>query len=331
MKPRITVCIPTHNRADLLSEAIQSVLDQTYGDFQILITDNHSTDNTRELVASCGDPRIRYECWPRNIGMMNNFRAAIELAQTEYVAILPDDDVYAPDHLQRALDLLAEYPAAIYYTCAARYFGAVNEGCLRPKAITDTVTPALFFEPKEAVQFLGLDTPGPLHIVCRRSAFRPDLFWGKGHFPPFDMLVLTQLMVQGGFVFSNHSTAAFRVHAGSTTQGRGNQRQVVRFNCMAWYATRWLVRFLLDQQFCTLADIEQHGLTASSPDHVVPLVIALGSFDSPPDLQAVARRIFRARTDMDSASARFRLARRTGFVALPLSEKVSQIRTGWRP
>jgi glycosyltransferase involved in cell wall biosynthesis len=331
MKPTVTVCIPTYNRVDYLGAAIQSVLDQTYGGFQILITDNHSTDSTRELVASFSDPRIRYECWPRNIGMMGNFRSGIELAQTEYVAILPDDDLYAPDHLQHGLDLLAKYPAAIYYACPAYCFGAINGGYLRPRAITDVVSPVLFFEPKEAVRFLGVDNPGPLHIVCRRSAFRPDLFWGKGHFPPFDMLILTQLMAQGGFVFSNHSTSAFRIHANNTTQGGGDKQQIVRFNCMVWYAIRWLAQFLLDQYLCTHADIEHHGLTSPSPDHVVPLVIALGSFDSSPALQAAARRIFQARTDMDGLSARFRLARRIGFWALPISEKLSQLRTGWRP
>ncbi len=331
MTPLVTICIPTYNRADYLRAAIQSVLDQTCGDFQVLVTDNHSTDNTRDTVASFGDPRIRYECWPQNIGMMGNFRAGIELAQTKYIAVLPDDDLYEPDHLQHALDLLAQYPAAVYYACPARYFDAVNEGYLRPKAIADTITPALFFEPRQAVRFLGMDNPGPLHIVCERRAFRPDLFWGKGHFPPFDMLILTQLMAQGGFVFSNQCTSAFRVHVSSTTQGGGNKQQIVRFNCMVWYAIRWVAQFLLDQRLCTLDDIVQHGLTASSPDHVVPLVMALGSFDSSPALRAVARQVFHARTDMDRLSARFRLARRAGFIALPVSEKISQYRTGWRP
>jgi hypothetical protein len=63
----------------------------------------------------------------------------------------------------------------------------------------------------------------------------------------------------------------------------------------------------------------------------VPLVLGLASFDSPPPLRAVARRVFSARTDMDAASARFRAARRLGFFVLPLLERIAQRRSGWRP
>jgi hypothetical protein len=105
----------------------------------------------------------------------------------------------------------------------------------------------------------------------------------------------------------------------------------VRYNCMVWYGIRWLAQFLLDRQICALEDIEAHGKSAMSELHVVPLVLALGSFDSPPALRAVASRIFHTRKDMDQFSARFRLARRMGFTAVPIMEKLSQIRSGWHP
>ncbi len=106
---------------------------------------------------------------------------------------------------------------------------------------------------------------------------------------------------------------------------------VLRYNCMIWFGVRWLAQFLLDKQICSLVDLEAHGLQAVSEQHVVPLVMALGSFDSPRVLQALARRVFETRRDMDVYSARFRLARRAGFWTIPLSEKISQIRCGWHP
>jgi len=106
----------------------------------------------------------------------------------------------------------------------------------------------------------------------------------------------------------------------------------LKFNCMVWYAVRWLAQFLLQQQLCTLADIEAHGLNSPSLErHVVPLVLGLSSFDSPPALRAVARRVFAARRDADAISARFRLARRLGFTILPIAEKLTQLQVGWRP
>ncbi|MCX6030226.1 MAG: glycosyltransferase family 2 protein [Chloroflexi bacterium] len=330
-KPLVTVIIPTYNRADLLCEAVQSVLDQTYQDFAILISDNASSDNTAEAVACFGDPRIHYHRRPANVGMKENFRLAIAQAETEFVATLPDDDLYLPEHLQSGLDALASHPQAIYYACPARFFGDDTAGALRPRGISDTTTPLIYCPPEQAVNFLGIDTPGPLHGVYRRAAFHERIFWGPSDFPPFDMLVLIQLMVQGGFVFGNHSSTLFRIHRASTSTGNQGALHTLRYNCMVWYAVRWLAQYLLDYPMCGLEAIERHGMTAISDQHVVPLVLGLGSFDSSPGLRMAAQRIFEARRDMDTASARFRLARRLGFWTIPVAEKVSQTRCGWRP
>ena len=59
-RPLVSVIIPTYNHARYLGRALQSVLDQTYVNWQVIVIDNHSTDNTDELVASFSDPRITY-------------------------------------------------------------------------------------------------------------------------------------------------------------------------------------------------------------------------------------------------------------------------------
>jgi glycosyltransferase involved in cell wall biosynthesis len=329
--PRVTVVIPTYNRANLLREAIGSVLNQTRQDFAILVSDNASSDNTAEVVAGFRDSRIRYHRHPQNVGMRENFRMAIAMTETEFVATLPDDDLYLPEHLQSALDALTAYPQAVYYACPAQFFGDDTAGALRPLGIADTTTPLIYCSPEQAVDFLGVDTAGVFHGVYRRAAFSEELFWGPPDFYPFDMLVLIQLMAQGGFVFGNRSTTRFRVHQASTSSGSQGTLHMLRYNCMVWYAVRWLAQFLLDRRVCGLAGIERHGMTAASDQHVVPLVLGLGSFDNSPDLRAAARRVFETRRDMDAASARFRLARRLGFWTIPVAEKVSQARCGWRP
>jgi hypothetical protein len=178
---------------------------------------------------------------------------------------------------------------------------------------------------------LGIDTPGPMNsMVCRREALE-GLYWGPPGFLPQDQLVMTQLMVQGGFVFGNRALTRYRLHATNVSRAGAQRRAVLRYNCMVWYGIRWLAQFLPAKGINTLADIEVHGLEATSDQHVVPLVLGLASFDSPPPLRAVARRVFAARRDMDAVSARFRLARRVGFFVLPLAEKIAQRRSGWRP
>jgi glycosyltransferase involved in cell wall biosynthesis len=241
---RVTVAIPTRNRADFLREAIQSVLDQTWQDFEILVSDNASTDDTSEVVAGFKDPRIRYYRHSQNIGMTANFRSAVEMVHTEFVATLPDDDLFLPSHLQNAIEALDAFPAAIYCACPAQFFGGDSHGTMRPRAITDTTTPMLYIEPKRAADFLGIDTPSPFHAVFRRSAFDTELYWGQANFYPFDALILTQLMTQGGFVFSNRATTCFRVHASSTSSGSNDRVHILRYNCMVWYGVRWLAQFL---------------------------------------------------------------------------------------
>ena len=93
MRFKVTVAIPTYNRAHYLPEAIESVLAQTFQDFELLILDNASTDNTPELVKSFKDERIRYVRNQTNIGMFGNCNKALELARGEYVIIFHDDDI----------------------------------------------------------------------------------------------------------------------------------------------------------------------------------------------------------------------------------------------
>lgn len=109
MMPKVTVAIPTYNRAKYIGEAIKSVLDQTYKDFELIICDNHSEDNTTEIVNSFSDPRIAYYVNPRNIGGANANRC-IELSQGEYIYIMHSDDIMMPENLTKKVKVLDKNP-----------------------------------------------------------------------------------------------------------------------------------------------------------------------------------------------------------------------------
>lgn len=104
--PRVTVAIPTCNRARYLSEAIESVLAQTLADHILLILDNGSDDDTQEVVKSFEDPRIRYIRHERNIGIVANWNQAITHCTTEYLTVLGDDDRLLPEFLSRSVAAL---------------------------------------------------------------------------------------------------------------------------------------------------------------------------------------------------------------------------------
>lgn len=107
--PKVTVGIPTFNRARWLREAIDSVLAQTYTDFRLIVSDNASDDDTPDVVRSLNDKRITFVRSERNAGASGNLNRLIELAETEFLVLLPDDDVLYPGHLEAAVKLLERF------------------------------------------------------------------------------------------------------------------------------------------------------------------------------------------------------------------------------
>jgi len=107
--PKASIIIPTHNRSKFLEEAVRSVLAQTYQDFEIIIIDDASTDNTSEIISQkfatdIKNGRIRYvrnekqmeRSFSRNVGM--------DISRGEYIALLDDDDIWLPFHLETLVD-----------------------------------------------------------------------------------------------------------------------------------------------------------------------------------------------------------------------------------
>ena len=106
---KVTVGIPTFNRAGWLRESIESVLAQTFADFRLIVSDNASDDDTPEVVRSFDDERIHYVRSERNVGPVGNFNRLIALAETEFLVLLPDDDVLYPGHLAATIDVLERF------------------------------------------------------------------------------------------------------------------------------------------------------------------------------------------------------------------------------
>ncbi len=107
--PEISVCIPTFNRAQLLVVAIDSVLQQTCQNFELIICDDGSTDNTSEIVSQYGDRRIRYIRHPKNIGKSNNMISGFQAATGDYFIKFDDDDRLTPEFLARTSAILSKH------------------------------------------------------------------------------------------------------------------------------------------------------------------------------------------------------------------------------
>jgi len=112
--PRVTIAIPTYNRAGLLGASLRSALEQQYSDFQILVLDNASTDDTAAVVKSFGDRRVKYIRNERNIGLFRNWNRTVELNQSPYLVVLQDDDELLPEFIPESVAALDRNPSAAF-------------------------------------------------------------------------------------------------------------------------------------------------------------------------------------------------------------------------
>jgi len=144
--PTVSVIIPTYNRSNLVKQAIESVLQQTYTDFEILVVDDGSTDNTRSVVGQISDNRVKYyhkenggHCSARNFGLIK--------AQGKYTAFLDHDDLWPNDYLRVMINRLQSQKE--YGVAYARVLSVGEDGKTRPFArenryISGWVTKAFF-------------------------------------------------------------------------------------------------------------------------------------------------------------------------------------------
>jgi glycosyltransferase involved in cell wall biosynthesis len=107
---RVTVFVPTYNRAGWLGGAIESVLGQTYENFRLIVSDNGSTDGTAEAAAAFADPRLSYVRLDPQLELNDHFNLCFDRAETEYLFVLPDDDRMEPELLERTVAVLDEHP-----------------------------------------------------------------------------------------------------------------------------------------------------------------------------------------------------------------------------
>jgi glycosyltransferase involved in cell wall biosynthesis len=115
---KVSILLPTHNRATLLPDALRSALAQTYTDLEILVLDNASADNTPDIVAAFqSDPRVRSLRHAQDLGITGNWRAGIEAATGDFFCLLHDDDTLEPEFVTALLTpLLADESLALAFS-----------------------------------------------------------------------------------------------------------------------------------------------------------------------------------------------------------------------
>lgn len=109
-KAWVTFCMTTYNRPEFLKKQLTAISKQTFPNFHVVISDNASSDTTRQIVEEFHDARFFYYANGTNLGMVKSFNKSLERASSEFVAMLTDDDFIYPDMLQTLYDLYLAHP-----------------------------------------------------------------------------------------------------------------------------------------------------------------------------------------------------------------------------
>jgi len=163
-KPLVSVVIPVFNRAQLISRALQSVLAQSYGHFEIIVVDDASTDDLAEVLAKFADPRLHSIVHPQNRGAAAARNTGIAAAQGEFVAFLDSDDSWYADKLAFQVAAMRDQPPEVAgHVCA---YDCIKTG-YSPRAIA----PNWINQDFQRAMLFGCTCGPGTTLFCRRAVF----------------------------------------------------------------------------------------------------------------------------------------------------------------
>lgn len=230
--PAVSIGLPVYNGARYLSGAIEAILAQTYENFELIICDNASSDETPQICERFArqDPRIRYVRQPRNVGAAANFNQCVVLAGGRYFKWAAHDDLIEPEFLERCVGLLESNPDAVL--CQSMVQIIDQDG--RAQDAYDPATSGTG-SPRPVERFAGrLRTRWCEDIfgVIRTGALRESGLIGT--YPSADRALLAELALRGRFVFVPELLFSNREHVDRST--RGGRRHIYSPERYAWFA-----------------------------------------------------------------------------------------------
>jgi glycosyltransferase involved in cell wall biosynthesis len=239
MKPLISVCIPTYNGESYLSECLDSVLAQTFSDFELLIVDDQSSDQTLDIVKKYAekDLRIRIIQNRSNLGLVGNWNNCIDLAKGEFIKFVFQDDLIVPECLEKML--LATKPSTSIVFCRRNFIfeDVISEelhqfylSLLFPEKFLPNSTEISEKDfCQAALKNIGLNFIGEPTVVM----IRKDVFQKFGNFNPnliqlCDLEFWSRVASNTGITYVPETLATFRIHGKSTSSTNADKNQYRR-------------------------------------------------------------------------------------------------------
>ena len=228
MPPKISVCIPTYNYAMYLSEAIESIQMQNIKDYELIVIDDSSTDNTVEIVKRYADHdnKIKFFVNSNNVGMVANWNLCLNKSSGEYIKFVFGDDFLLEQNALEKMINLMDSDDSVALVCSSRLFidCEANKARKRGNFVGDVIIGGVdvinkcLFSQKNLIG-------EPTAVMFRRSLA------GRGFDDRYKQMVDLEmwfhLLEQGKLAYIDEPLCAFRVHANQqTAQNRENMVSV---------------------------------------------------------------------------------------------------------
>jgi glycosyltransferase involved in cell wall biosynthesis len=215
--------MPTRNRAEWLRGSIASVLAQTYADFALLVSDNASEDATPDVVSGFDDPRITYIRLPEDVGLVRNHNQLLDRVESEYVLILPDDDIAYPELLETTVEVLDSHPRAGMVHSNLDMIDGQGEILVGDVNWTlgltgDTV--------ESGAEFIHESMKYSCRVCASsalmRTAALPRGFFDEADFPPVDLGLWLRMALGWDMAFVARTLCGYRIHDSSHSAAFGD-------------------------------------------------------------------------------------------------------------
>lgn len=242
--PLISILLPAYQSERYVGETIESALAQTFTDWELVISENASTDKTLEIIKQYNDPRIRLFCQEKTSSPAENWQFTFDKAIGEFACVLGADDVFEPNHLERKVNLLLKFPEAPFIHGAVQF---IDENGTKIKIYEQNVS----FEesPKAFLSRILHGNPVITHTTLFRlsEAKRKNINFDLRFTILMDWHFWMELALNtsGNILYDSEITMKYRMHPQNTTsqQRRGFiwaiETAELQLDLLNRYTNRW--------------------------------------------------------------------------------------------
>lgn len=197
MYPKVSVLVPVYNASQFLRATINSVLHQTYTDFELILLNDYSTDNSEKIISEFHDERIRYYKNDKNLGISPSRNKLMDLAKGEYLAVLDNDDIMKPNRLEKQVMFLDEHPDVSAVGSYFELFDSVGQKNIRKFILSLGIVWCHPQVPKREDWLKGIALAHPTAMIRRKDFTKNGIKYDEIYTPAEDYDLFKQAVFKG--------------------------------------------------------------------------------------------------------------------------------------